>query len=120
MKENKPAVIGLEKYKPTNGNGRKIKFVTLKNSAAGEEKTFFPVFTDIGELKAVFGDNAKLCMITYNDLREKYKSCFAVVVNPASLNLIITEKGMENIEEEKDGPVKVYRLDPNAKQPDQN
>ena len=55
-----------------------------------------------------------------NDLREKYKSCFAVVVNPASLNLIITEKGMENIEEEKDGPVKVYRLDPNAKQPDQN
>ncbi len=115
MKESKPAIIGLDKYKPTNGNGRKIKFITLKNQAAGEDKVFFPVFTDIGELKTVFGDKAKLCIITYNDLREKYKNCFGVVVNPASLNLIITDKGMENIEQEKDGPVKVYRLDPSAK-----
>lgn len=120
MKESKPAIIGLDKYKPSNGNGRKLKFITLKNSAAGEEKTFFPVFTDIGELKAVFGDKARLCMITYNDLQEKYKSCFGVVVNPATLNLIITDKGMENIEQEKEGPVKVYRLDPNAKPSEEN
>lgn len=111
MKERKPAVLGLEKYKPSNGNGRKLKFMTLKNSAVGDDKTFFPVFTDIGELKNVFGDRAKICMITYGDLREKYKSCYAVAVNPASINLVITDKGMENIEQEKDGPVKVYRLD---------
>ena len=115
MKDEKPPVIGLEKYKPANGDGRRLKFITLKNSAAGDDKTFFPVFTDIGELKAVFGDKARICVITYNDLREKYVNCFAVVVNPASLNLIITDKGMENIEQEKEGPVKVYRLDPNAK-----
>ncbi len=116
MREDKPAIIGLDKYKPANGNGRRLKFITLKNSAAGEDKTFFPVFTDIGELKSVFGENARICIITYSDLQEKYKSCFGVVVNPASLNLIIADKGMENIEQEKDGPVKVYRLDPNAKQ----
>ncbi len=114
MREEKPAVIGLEKYKPANGNGRSLKFITLKNSAAGDDKTFFPVFTDIGELKATFGEKARICVITYNDLREKYSSCFGVVVNPASINLVITNKGMENIEQEKEGPVKVYRLDPNA------
>lgn len=115
MREEKPAVIGLEKYKPANGNGKKLKFITLKNSAAGDDKTFFPVFTDIGELKAVFGEKARICIITYDDLREKYTACTGVVVNPANLNLIITDKGMENIEQEKDGPVKIYRLDPNAK-----
>jgi len=114
MKEKKPAFLGIEKYKPSNTGGKKMKFVTLKNSAAGENQTFFPVFTDIGELKAVFGEKAKLCIISYNDLQAKYKECFAVVVNPATLNLIITDKGMENIEKEKEGPVKVYRLDPNA------
>ncbi|MBR3994816.1 MAG: SseB family protein [Clostridia bacterium] len=115
MRTEKPAFLGIDKYKPADGNGRKIKFITLKNKVQDEDKMFFPVFTDIGELKAVFGDRAKLCMITYTDLLEKYKSCFAVVVNPATLNLVITEKGMENIEQEKDGPVKIFKLDPNAK-----
>lgn len=115
MREKKPAVIGLEKYTPSNSGGRKMKFITLKNSVAGEGKVFFPVFTDIGELKAVFKDKARLCVISYSDILEKYKSFFGVVVNPATLNLIITDKGIENIEQEKEGPVKVYRLDPNAK-----
>ena len=115
MKVEKPAFLGIDKYKPADSNGRKIKFITLKNKVQDEDKMFFPIFTDIGELKAVFGNRAKLCMITYSDLLEKYKSCFAVVVNPATLNLVITEKGMENIEQEKDGPVKIYKLDPNAK-----
>lgn len=114
MKETKPAILGIEKYKPASGGGRKMRFITLKNNAAGSDKVFFPIFTDIGELKAVFGEKARLCMISYSDLREKYGTCFGVVVNPASLNLVITDKGMENIEQEKDGPVKVYRLDKNA------
>ena len=114
MRETKPLVLGLEKYKPANGNGRKMKFITLKNSAAGEDKIFFPVFTDISELKAVFGDKARICIATFADILEKYKSFFGVVVNPSSLNLIITDKGIENIDQEKDGPVKVYKLDPNV------
>ncbi len=114
MKETKPAILGIEKYKPASGGGRKMRFITLKNNAAGNDKVFFPIFTDIGELKAVFGEKARLCMISYSDLREKYETCFGVVVNPASLNLIITDKGMENIEQEKDGPVKIYKLDPDS------
>ena len=48
------------------------------------------------------------------DILEKYKSFFAIVVNPSSLNLVITDKGIENIEQEKDGPVKVYKLAPDS------
>lgn len=72
----------------------------------------------MGELKAVFGDKAKICIISYKDIIEKYKAFSGVVVNPANLNLIITDKGIENMEHEKEGPIKVYRLDPNAKQSD--
>lgn len=54
FRNNKPAVLGLEKYKPSNSGGKTIKFITLKNSAAGDDKVFFPVFTDIGRIKGCF------------------------------------------------------------------
>ncbi|MBQ8552481.1 MAG: SseB family protein [Clostridia bacterium] len=108
MRETKPAIVGLDKYKSAAGGGR-MKFVALKNSTAGEERSFFPIFTDIVELKAVFANRAKLCMIAYEDIRENYGKFFGVVVNPAGVNLTITAAGMENIEKEKDGPVKVYK-----------
>ncbi|MBQ8552110.1 MAG: hypothetical protein IJ428_04775, partial [Clostridia bacterium] len=56
-----------------------------------------------------FANRAKLCMIAYEDIRENYGKFFGVVVNPAGVNLTITAAGMENIEKEKDGPVKVYK-----------
>ncbi len=110
-KETKPVILGIEKYKPSSGDGRLMKFLTLKSNSGEDTKIVFPVFTDIEELKAVFGDKARLCIISYDDLREKYVSCFGVVVNPASLNLIITVAGMENIEKEKDTPYKVFKLE---------
>lgn len=108
MKEKKPALIGMDKYKPANGGGKRIKFMALRNKDA-EGKSFLPVFTDIVEFKLTFGDRARICMITYDDLYDRHKSFDGTAVNPATLNFVVTPAGIENIQAEKDGPIKVYR-----------
>lgn len=111
MRETKPAIVGMDKYKPAGSQGQRMKFVALKNTAAGEERSFFPIFTDIAELKVVFADKAKLCIISYEDIREQYTRFFGIVVNPGTINLTVTAAGMENIEAEKDGPIKIFKLE---------
>lgn len=118
LKEKKPAILGIEKYKPSDSNGKKMIFMTLNHSSAGENRIFLPLFTDISELKAVFKDNAKLCVVAYQDILEIYKKFAGIVINPASLSLVITDKGIESIDKEKDGPVKIYKLDRDAKKTD--
>ncbi len=107
----KPVFFGIEKHKPAKQGMKSAKFLTLMSTENGG-KHFFPIFTDIAELKMTFGDKARISIISYEDLKNNSKSCDAVVLNPASLNMVITEKGLESIEKEKDGPVKVFRPQP--------
>ena len=53
------------------------------------------------EFLAAFGDKARPFLMTYDDLRDKYQTCFGVVVNSASINFAITKAGMESFEKVK-------------------
>lgn len=104
IKEEKPALIAIDKFKPANAEGKTMRLTTLKSNDGESEKAFLPIYTDLPEFLAAFGDKARPFLITYEDLRDKYQTCFGVVVNSASINFAITKAGMESFEKvKKDG-----------------
>lgn len=98
IKEMKPAILGIDKFTPTNAAGKTMKFTTLKNNDGDSEKTFLPIYTDLTEFLAAFGGKARPFFITYEDIHEKYTACFGVVVNSATVNFAITKAGMESFD----------------------
>lgn len=93
IKEVQPSLDGMNGYKTVGLNGQTVNFITF-NSA---DKRFFPIFTNMPELRASFHDKCHVALISYQDLMKQYAGFDGVVVNAATLNLTITAAGMENM-----------------------
>lgn len=68
---------------------KEMTYITLKSKDVNDcEKSWFPVFTDIFELRSILGDNLRICAISFNEIIAHTKDKMdGICLNPYGVNL---------------------------------
>ena len=114
---------GGEKYQLANPSNVKTAGVMNPFTVNGGENVCIPAFTDFGTLHSIFGENIRVAIYTYDELRklaERNSTVNGIIINPNSAAMIILKKDMDMIEKISQGERKFYVPGKNADSKEQN
>lgn len=92
---------GGEKYQLANPSNVKTAGVMHPLTVNSSDGPFIPAFTDFGTLHSIFGENVRVAIYTYDELREFAENdttLNGIIINPNSVTMPIWKKDMELLE----------------------
>ena len=102
--------FGGEEYTFAPSNISAPEEMHVITSENGNE-TCIPAFTDFESFKAVYGENVRVGLYTYNELRalaEKESAVSGIIINPGSAEMMIRKEDMALIEKTAEQEQKAY------------
>lgn len=105
---------GGEKYQLANPSNVKTAGVMHPLTVNGPDGPFIPAFTDFGTLHSIFGENVRVAIYTYDELRafaENDTTLNGIIINPNSATMPIWKKDMELLEKISKEEKKIYMPD---------
>lgn len=118
IKENleeydEPEFYGGENYQIVDASDVRLEEINLfflKGTGDVSESKGIPVFTDFASLHAVFGENVRVALCTYDELcalAQKKGDDHDLLINPNALTMQISKSDMEAIEQIRKESVKL-------------
>lgn len=107
---------GGENYRFADASEEKGGKTMHPRTVSNQGHNFVPGFTDFAALEQIFGKKTRIGLFTYDELRQGLHDTVegtgnaveGLVLNPGDTNLLLTEKDIAAIEEEKGGTPKIY------------
>ncbi len=107
-----PPFYGGEEYKPLTvlSDNKKMTFRTVRNG----DKEFVPLYTDVASMRSMFGENARVAIVTYDELLPEMEKISGGVINPGGVSFALVAQVRESLEKMAKDKVKLFVADKNA------